>query len=235
MLARPAKHTFIQHMDNGLAKMTLRVWRGALTIGATVQAFAGMSSHLARGSAARGPGARLRGEGQLEPDGSINQLRLDVELDDLPALGPLEQAELDRLKGSFIELIAGGTDKQAHADWSEAHASSVQRRPVIPLMFMVALLTDLERQATMLLGAAPPTSRSSMMTLHDLLDGAVDAEVTNPVQETENTRLIWLDDQTPALDVDGRHADDLTALNSSFRRLLAYLPEAWRCGRRRAS
>ncbi len=230
MLSRPAKQTFIQHMDHGMAKATLRVWRGALTIGASIQSFNGVASHFVRGSRARGTGARLRGEGRLDPDGSINGLRLDVELDPLPALGPIEQAELDRLKGSFVQLHQTGMEKVARAEWSEAHQSSARRRPDVPLMLLVAFLTDLERRAVGLLAGPKPQRNAMMLTLHDLLEGSDQPEPPEPI--APETRLNWIDDYTPALDIPGCDPDQLRLVNDAFRRLLAYLPQAWSLGRR---
>ena len=229
MLARPAKHTFVQHMDNGIAKATFRVWRGTLTIGASVQTFDGMTSHLTRGEDGHRTGARLRGVGQVNPDGSIDDLRLDVQLDELPTLGPLEQAELARLKGSFIRTHENGMAADTERAWSEAHHASARRRPDMPLMLLVTLLNDLERQAMGLLGGATPTTTLASITLHDVLDTAeaTDGKTERDADLHEQTRLTWLDENTPVLDIPGCGSDQLAAVNEAFRRIMAYLPKAW--------
>lgn len=227
MLARPAKQTFVRHMNNGLAKVTLRVWRGALTIGATVQSFPGVASHLARGAAANGASARLRGEGQLRPDGSIDQLRLDVQLDALPPVGPLEQAEVDRLRATFIRLHDEGMDRPSQDAWITAHRAAAKRRPETPLLLLVAFLTDLEREALGLLGSGASRTPCAVLTLQDLLESAAQPPVTPEVDLDAQTRLVWIDDETPALDIPGSQTDQLDRLNVVFRRILAYLPCAW--------
>ncbi|MEL7367392.1 MAG: hypothetical protein AAFN74_00660, partial [Myxococcota bacterium] len=198
MLARPAKHTFIKRMDNGLARATLRVWRGRLNIGASIQSFQGVASHLARAGSARPAVARLRGEGNLDPDGTIHRLRLDVELDALPQLGPLEQAELDRLKTMFVRLHAAGMAEDEHREWLKRHIASTERRPELPLMLLVDFITDLERRAFGLLDT-PKQAKKVALTLNDVLEQGDDprASVTQKIDRSTETRLIWIDDHTP--------------------------------------
>ena len=229
MLSRPAKKTFIQHLENGLAKATLRVWRGELTITASVQSYSGGSSHQVRGASSTGTGARLRGDGKLSPDGSIDRLRLDVQLDHLPPLGPIQQAELSRLKNAFVNLYNEGLPASGERNqWSEAHFAMAQRRPEMPLMLLVSLLNDLEKQASGLMSGnkGPP---AGMVTLHDLLENAAkdDEPKTQELDLNDQTRLTWVDDQTPALDMPGVPAEKVGAVNEAFRRILAYLPQAW--------
>ena len=229
MLARPAKQTFIQRTDTGIAKATFQVWRGALTIGATVQSFAGVASHLAQGAGASGSGARLRGEGQLAPDGSIDKLRLDVELDGIPSTGPVEQANLDRLKRDFVRMHSEGIEqnREARTAWRRDFGEATERRPETPLMLLGSMLTDLQRQAAGLLDSKP-SGQPSMMTLHDLLETAGEEEPANQeVDLSDETRMVWVDDKTPALDIPGCETGRLDILNALFRGVLAYLPQAW--------
>ncbi len=229
MLSRPVKQTFVQHLDTGKAEATLCVWRGELTIAASIRSFTAGASHRVRGSMAVGAGARLQGEGLLAPDGSIDRLRLDVMLDRLPALGPLEQAELSRLKTTLIEIGEPGARDAHQARAANAHFAPARRRPELPLLLLVALLDDLEQRAMGLLGGARPASTATMVTLHDLLASATETHRTS-TQEVDleaQTRLTWFDDNTPSLEVPGITRDRLDAVNVAFRRILTYLPLAW--------
>ena len=236
MLARPAKHVAVQRVEKGLAKVSFRVWRGDLTIGASVESFPEMPSHLTRGSVGRRPYARLRGAGRLDPDGAIRQLRLDVRLDHLPVLGPVEQAELDRLKSTFVRLHAEGNHDALQLHWRPAHCASADRRPELPLLLLVALLSDFQRHAVGVLDPAGQ-GRRPKVTLHDLMERPGDAAVpiAQEVDLSAETRLVWEDDHTPALDVPGCSRDELASLNRALRGILTYLPLAWTPGASTAS